>query len=134
MLFRAAVISPVLLLAACSFPHSDSAKTEKSLTNYARNNSKIISINPTPTTGNQCVDNFNFLRQAGHDKYQDYSQKYIAVGNGYTFLNKNKNIMDKNAQQVYSMNLDMKLDTLCSKVNYAGYQLIRSKIKELYGN
>ena len=133
MLFRAVIISPVLLLAACSFPHSDRANIEKALISYARNNSKIISINPIPATGNLCVDNFNFLRQAGDDKYQDYSQKYIAVGNGYTFLNTNKNIMDKNAQEVYSMKLDMKLDTLCSKVNYAGYQVIHRKMKELSG-
>lgn len=47
------------------------------------------------------------------------------------FLNVNKNIMDNDAKEVYTMMLEMKLDTLCSKVQYTGYSVVKGKIKEL---
>ncbi|TBL65502.1 hypothetical protein [Hafnia paralvei] len=50
---------------------------------------------------------------------------------GYRFLNTNKNIMDEDAKKVYTMMLEMKLDTLCSKVQYSGYSIIKIKMKEL---
>jgi len=133
MFSKVALISPIMLLAACSSSipgHSDNARP---LVHYARDSSKIITVNTIAATGNQCVDNFNFLRQAGDKNYQEFSHQYITVGEGYNFLNKNKKIMDGDARQVYTMKLDMKLDTLCSKVNYAGYRVVRQKIKELHG-
>jgi len=48
-------------------------------------------------------------------------------------LNVNKNIMDNDAKEVYTMSLEMKLDTLCSKVQYTGYSVVKGKIKELAG-
>ncbi|WP_157737598.1 hypothetical protein [Kosakonia cowanii] len=131
MFLKAIFISPILLLAACSSPFMQHNDYEHPLVHYARNSSKIITINTVASTGNPCVDNFNFLRSAGDDRYPNFSDQYITIGNGYSFLNTNKKIMDKDARQVYTMKLDMKLDTLCSKVNYAGYQLVQKKMKEL---
>lgn len=133
MLTKALLISPVLMLAACSSHFSGHYDTARPQVHYARDNSKMVKVNAVSATGNQCVDNFNFLRQAGDERYQDFSRQYITVGNGYTFLNRNKNIMDNDARRIYTMKLDMKLDTLCSRVNYAGYQVIQQKIKELHG-
>lgn len=131
MLLRAIFITPVLLMTACSSNLSPHKSTSKPVIKYAKENSRIVPVNSISSSSNQCVDNFNFLRQAGDPKYNDFSKQYIKVGNGYNFLNVNKNIMDADAKEVYAMKLDMKLDTLCSKVNYAGYQVIRQKIKEL---
>lgn len=131
MLLRAFIVTPILLVAACSanpLSHNPKPNTE---IKYARGDSKIIPVNPIASSNNKCVDNFNFLRQAGDPGYQDYSRQYIKVGNGYTFLNTNKNIMDPNAREVYAMELDVKLSTLCSKVSYAGFNFIRQKITEL---
>lgn len=131
MLLRAFIVTPILLVAACSsnsFSHKQKPNTE---IRYTRGDSKIIPVNPIASSNNKCVDNFNFLRQADDAGYQDYSRQYIKIGNGYTFLNTNKNIMDPNARSVYAMELDVKLSTLCSKVSYAGFNFIRQKITEL---
>lgn len=83
------------------------------------------------STNNLCVDHFNFLKEAKSSKYSKFTQDYGDVGKGYRFLNINKNIMDKDAKEVYTMMLEMKLDTLCSKVQYTGYSVVKEKIKEL---
>lgn len=131
MLLRAFAISPVLFLAACSVQSSGDKAQTKPAVQYKRENSKIVPVNAIASSNNQCVDHFNFLRQAKDKKYQGYSQQYVDISNGYTFLNVNKNIMDTDAKEVYTMTLNMKLDTLCTKVNYTGFQLIRQKIKAL---
>jgi len=132
MLLRIVPVIPLLFLAACStgtVKHTTATPTIK----YAKDNSKIVPTSAVASSNNKCVDNFNFLRQAGDAHYQDYSRDYMKVGAGYSFLNVNKNIMEGDAKRVYTMKLDMKLDTLCSEVNYAGYQVIQQKIKELGG-
>lgn len=98
---------------------------------YAANNSRIVPATAISSSNNVCVDRFNFLRQAGDDKYQKYSRDYVQIGDGYRFLATNKNIMSEDAKRVYSGTLEMKLDMLCSEVNYAGYQIIQQKIKSL---
>ena len=135
MLLRVIVIIPVLLLAACS-TQSQSVKGKKqpnSVVQYINGNSKIVPINAIASSSNQCVDHFNFLRQVKDSKYQEFSRQYVEISNGYTFLNVNKNIMNSDAKEVFTMNLNMKLDTLCTKVNYTGFQVIQQKIKELIG-
>lgn len=142
MFLKLLPITSLLLMTACSsYPGSnttnrtaenqegDSTQAEK----YSRGRSPLVPVNAIASSNNLCVDNFNFLRQAKSSQYQNYSQHYIKIGDGYKFLNTNKNIMGSDAKEVYTMELDMKLDTLCKKVNYAGYNVIKQKIKELYG-
>jgi|GEM_PF-6767250 hypothetical protein len=131
MLLRAIFIGPVLLLAACSTQSSGYKKPAKPVIKYEQNSSRIVPVNSIESSNNPCIDHFNFLRQAKDSKYQDFSRQYINVSEGFAFLRTNKNIMDASAREVYDMNLNMKLETLCTKVNYAGFQVIRQKLKEL---
>ncbi|MEI2606529.1 hypothetical protein V8O11_22465 [Erwinia aphidicola] len=134
MLLRAAPLLTVFFLAACSTTPVKNNATKQNpspAVKYEKNNSRIVPVNPVASSNNQCVDYFNFLRQAGNDKYQKYSREYILIGDGYTFLNTNKNIMNSDAKRVYSNALDMKLNTLCSEVNYTGFQVIQQKINAL---
>lgn len=80
---------------------------------------------------NTCVDPINFLRPSGDDKYQKYSKDYIEIFKDFSFLSDNKDIMDGDARRVFINTLDMKLKTLCSDVNYAGFTLLQRKIHAL---
>lgn len=136
MLLRTTPLLSVIFLAACSsnaVKHTEAKRSTAPTVKYAKYSSRIVPVNSVASSNNRCVDSFNFLRQAGDNKYQKYSRDYIKVGDGYTFLNVNKNIMGEDAKRVYTMKLDMKLDTLCSEVDYAGYQVIQQKVKALYG-
>lgn len=83
------------------------------------------------STNNSCIDQFNFIRSNNNDAYQRYSSDYAKIGEGYRFLNVNKNIMGKEAKDVYTLQLDVKLDTLCAKVHYTSYQIVKEKMKNL---
>ncbi|BEM76417.1 hypothetical protein SME38J_05200 [Serratia marcescens] len=140
MILRILPITSLIFLAACSsyVGQQGGGRTVKNkihtpAAEYANGKNPLTPVNSIVSSNNSCVDNFNFLRQAGNEKYQQYSKDYIKIGDGFRFLNTNKNIMGDDAKTVYTMKLDMKLDTLCYKVNYAGYQVIKAKIKELYG-
>ncbi|TBL95873.1 hypothetical protein EYY95_00005 [Hafnia alvei] len=134
MLLRSISLLSVIFLAACStnaVKHNSVKQSPKPTIKYSQNNSRIVPVNSVASSNNPCVDRFNFLRQAGDDKYQKYSRDYIQIGDGYSFLNTNKNIMNGDAKRVYTNTLDMKLNTLCSEVNYAGFQVIQQKINAL---
>lgn len=139
-MLKAFPVVTVILLSACSSYNSGKLDSkninEREATpaqKYAAGRSQLVPVNAIASSNNKCVDNFNFLRQSSSDRYQKYSQDYIKIGNGYTFLNTNKNIMGSDAKEVYTMKLDMKLDSLCNKVDYAGYQVIKDKMQSLQG-
>ncbi|MBS0849355.1 hypothetical protein [Citrobacter sp. JGM124] len=133
MLLRTIPLLSVMFLAACStnMAKNTTKQSPAPTIKYAQNNSRIVPVNSVASSNNPCVDHFNFLRQAGDNKYQKYSRDYIQIGDGYNFLNTNKNIMNGDAKRVYTNTLDMKLNTLCSEVNYAGFQVIQQKINAL---
>lgn len=85
----------------------------------------------TQSSNSLCIDYLNLIKK-NHDKdYAQYADEYTVIGDGYDFFNRNKNIMDKDARAMYRMALEMKLHTLCSRVQYSAYKLIRNKISEL---
>lgn len=83
------------------------------------------------STRNACVDGFNFLKGMNQNQFGLYSEDYNRINQNYTFLNVNKEIMDKDSREVLSMTLNKKLDTLCTKVQYAGFIGVKDRIKEL---
>lgn len=138
MILKLFPVTSLILLAACSSYSghrvADETATSKNNTpaaKYASSRNPLTPVNAIASSNNRCVDDFNFLRQAGGEKYQKYSQDYIKIGEGYRFLNTNKNIMGSDAKEVYTMKLDMVLDTLCTRVNYAGFEVVKEKIKEI---
>ena len=83
------------------------------------------------STNNACVDGFNFLKGVNQAEFNDFSSSYGRINQNYTFLNVNKEIMDKDSREVLSMTLNKKLDTLCTKVQYAGFIGVKDNIKAL---
>ncbi|KEA51241.1 hypothetical protein DT73_17860 [Mangrovibacter sp. MFB070] len=131
------ILASALFISACA-PGSQtgqvSSGTDAQKTNsekYAARRESLLQGVTIASTGNVCVDHFNFIKDEHERNYISYSKVYSKIGDGYRFLNTNKNIMDKDARDIYTMTLDMKLNTLCSKVRYSGYSLIREKIKDL---
>jgi len=83
------------------------------------------------STNNACIDKFNFIRGTDTSTYKNYSDDYSKIGEGYKFLNINKNIMGKEAKEIYTMQLDLKLDTLCAKAHYTSYKIVKEKMRNL---
>lgn len=130
MYLKSISVVSVLFLAACS-SGTTTHTADKPIVTYATESSAIVPVNSVASTSNTCIDNFNFLRRAGDSEYGRLSANYIKINDGFNFLRVNKNIMGEDAKRIYTMNLDMKLDTVCSEVSYVSYQLIQQKIKEL---
>ncbi|HGJ5873529.1 MULTISPECIES: hypothetical protein [Arsenophonus] len=149
----ALVFGAMFLLNACSVPVSKkmnnklndktASQTNKNGATIVNNQSSIPARNYIEKKGmlfdgitiassnNECVDRFNFLKEANGGKYQQYSNDYNKISRDYTFLNVNKNIMDKDSKELLSMTLSTKLDTLCSKVQFSGFQSVKEKVKAL---
>lgn len=149
----ALVFGAMFLLNACSVPVSKkmNKKVNDKTTSQTNNNSAttVNNQNSIParnyiekkgmlfdgitivSSNNECVDRFNFLKEANGGEYQQYSNDYNKISRNYTFLNVNKNIMDKDSKELLSMTLSTKLDTLCSKVQFSGFQSVKEKVKGL---
>ncbi|EPJ0730869.1 hypothetical protein ACS8VC_003409 [Morganella morganii] len=85
------------------------------------------------STRNACVDGFNFLKGLNQGQFDNYSADYSKINQNYTFLNINKEIMDKDSKELLTMTLNKKLDTLCAKVQYAGFIGVKDRLKGLSG-
>ncbi|MGL4724689.1 MAG: hypothetical protein ACRCWW_09340 [Scandinavium sp.] len=95
--------------------------------------SPLLDGNTLASSHDTCIDYLNFLRAENPPQYQKYAADYGRVTEGYEFLNRNKNIMAEDAKEMYTLNLRVKLDTLCSQVQYSGHQLVKYKIQNLIG-
>lgn len=129
MSFKSITLLSIILLAGCASDESQQSGNLIRSTNMANN--PITSVNTIQSTGNSCADNFNFLKLSNYSNYESLSKRYIDINNGYKFLKENREIMGDDARRVYTMNLDMKLDTICSEVELISFQLIQDKIKSL---
>lgn len=132
------IVVSVSALTACSSQISRTGSkktsvktTQTSADRYAEKQKTALLGNSVNSSGNTCVDHFNFIKSSHSNDYTRYSKEYGSIGEGYRFLSVNKDIMDKDARNVYTMSLDMKLNTLCTKVQYSGYLLIKEKINNL---
>lgn len=83
------------------------------------------------STRNACVDGFNFLKGLNQTQFDNYSSDYSKINQNYTFLNINKEIMDKDSKELLTMTLNKKLDTLCTRVQYAGFTGVKDRLKSL---
>lgn len=83
------------------------------------------------STNNKCLDDYNFLREEHYSQYPQYAEDYKKISQGFSFLNANGNIMDKDAKKIYMMELKMKLTKLCSKIQYSSFILINEKKRKL---
>lgn len=129
MSFKSITLLSIILLAGCASDESQQSGNLIRSTNLENN--PITPVNTIQSTGNSCADNFNFLKLSNYSNYQSLSERYIEINNGYKFLKENREIMGEDARRIYTMNLDMKLDTICSEVESISFQLIQDKIKSL---
>ncbi|MCT4705410.1 hypothetical protein MUA04_07270 [Enterobacteriaceae bacterium H11S18] len=144
---HAVLLLPLLLATACT--HKPPASVTKDLDpeqNFfmANNQSEPAEDNATTlqgltdglaytSTNNRCIDNLNMLREEGAERYPQYLEEYQKLSEAFTFLNTNKNIMDQAAKRIYTMELKMKVETLCSKIQYSNFVLVHEKRKMLSG-
>ncbi|MEY0291239.1 hypothetical protein AB7303_15790 [Providencia rettgeri] len=110
---------------------STNNKTNLAATAYAQNKQLRSQGIVIASTRNACVDSFNFLKGLNQGQFDNYSADYSKINQNYTFLNINKEIMDKDSKELLSMTLNKKLDTLCAKVQYAGFIGVKDRLKAL---
>lgn len=110
---------------------STNNETNLAATAYAQNKQIISQGIVIASTKNACVDSFNFLKGLNQDAFNNYSADYSKINQNYTFLNINKEIMDKDSKELLSMTLNTKLDTLCAKVQYTGFIGVKNRLKML---
>ncbi|GAB1439406.1 hypothetical protein MASR2M36_21770 [Providencia sp.] len=110
---------------------STNNETNLAATVYAQNKQSISQGIVIASTRNACVDSFNFLKGLNQRQFDNYSADYSKINQNYTFLNINKEIMDKDSKELLSMTLNKKLDTLCTKVQYASFIGVKDRLKAL---
>lgn len=134
-----AVITVSLLLTACSSPmkQTRSATPEvvgnRAAESYVSKKQELYRGVTIASSSNACVDGFYFLKGLNEPQYSQYSRGYTQINQDYTFLSTNKEIMDKDSKEFLSMALSRKMDTLCAKVQYAGFVGVKEKVKALSG-
>lgn len=132
-----AVLTASLLLTACSAPMKNTQSAIPSVSgnrvaeSYINKRQSLYQGVTIASTNNACVDGFNFLKNVNQLQYSQYSNNYTQINQDFTFLSINKNIMDKDAKEFLSMALSKKMDTLCAKVQYAGFIGVKDKVRVL---
>ncbi|ETO41106.1 hypothetical protein X965_14660 [Morganella sp. EGD-HP17] len=92
---------------------------------------KLLPKEIIPSSTNSCIDDMALLKQTSYSAYQDRVRQYGELMNEYHFLRRNSEIMDKDTKQYLSDILEVKRDTLCSKIKFNVFQSIKKKTAEL---
>ncbi len=126
----------VTALAGCSglsrkpSPQAPQAETTAE-TVSANTETKLLPKEIIPSSTNTCIDDMTLLKQTSHDLYLDRVKQYSELMNEYHFLRRNSEIMDKDTKQYLSDILEVKRDTLCSKIKFNVFQSIKKKTAAL---
>lgn len=92
---------------------------------------KLLPKEIMPSSTNSCIDDMTLLKQTSYNIYLDRVKQYSELMNEYHFLRRNSEIMDKDTKQYLSDILDVKRDTLCSKIKFNVFQSIKKKAAAL---
>lgn len=92
---------------------------------------KLLPKEIIPSSTNSCVDDMTLLKQTNYNTYLDRIKQYGELMNEYHFLRRNSEIMDRDTKQYLSDILEVKKDTLCSKIKFNVFQSIKKKAATL---
>lgn len=125
----------VTILAGCSGMSSRKAALtpEKTVAETSNQNTdvKLLPKEITPSSTNSCVDDITLLKQTNYNTYLDRVKQYGELMNEYHFLRRNSEIMDRDTKQYLSDILEVKKETLCSKIKFNVFQSIKEKAATL---
>ncbi|HGN1707049.1 TPA: hypothetical protein ACKRTE_002947 [Providencia rettgeri] len=76
-----------------------------------------------------CLDMLDFLMKENTEEYTNLAGKFNELTDGYRFLNENRDIMDKDAKEMYLMTLSMKKEYLCYTLRFSSFKTLKNKMK-----
>lgn len=125
----------VATLAGCSgmSARKTALTPEKTVAETSNQNTdvKLLPKEIIPSSTNSCVDDMTLLKQTNYNTYLDRVKQYGELMNEYHFLRRNSEIMDRDTKQYLSDILEVKKDTLCSKIKFNVFQSIKKKAATL---
>lgn len=125
----------VAILAGCSgiSARQTALTPEKTVAETSNQNTdvKLLPKEIIPSSTNSCIDDMTLLKQTNYNTYLDRVKQYGELMNEYHFLRRNSEIMDRDTKQYLSDILEVKKDTLCSKIKFNVFQSIKKKAATL---
>ena len=77
-----------------------------------------------------CIEALVFLSEEDPKKYSDYIDDYHKIAEGYRFLDKNRQFMNKDSIELFVRGLNVKKDVLCSRVKFESFQYLKNKFQQ----
>lgn len=77
-----------------------------------------------------CIEALVFLSEEDQKKYSDYIDDYHKIAEGYRFLDKNRQFMNKDSIELFVRGLNVKKDVLCSRVKFESFQYLKNKFQQ----
>lgn len=92
-------------------------------------NTSVVTPKMKTTGDNRCADNFSVLQALDVSKFDSYRSQFGVINGDFYFYNKYKNVMDKDAKELMTMELSSKLNLVCARVKNSAYTELQKKME-----
>lgn len=96
----------------------------------------VSPVNTTPDTSlsrtvttSQCAKDFAVLKKLNTDLFLVYQGQFDEINKSYRFYETNTGLLSKDPKELINVELNSKLDLVCSRVKNTVYDIIQKKIK-----
>lgn len=85
----------------------------------------------TLTPRAQCVNNFELLKGLNENKYEEFKKQFDKLNASYMYYAANNNILDRDPKEIIPLELDGKLNTVCTRVKNEVYLEVQKRMSKI---
>lgn len=91
----------------------------------------VSAVTKTLTPRAQCVNNFELLKGLNESKYEEFKKQFDQLNASYMYYAANNNILDRDPKEVIPLELDGKLNTVCTRVKNEVYLEVQKRMNKI---
>ncbi|HBM0248214.1 hypothetical protein NA256_22745 [Salmonella sp. NW805] len=88
-------------------------------------------LTKTLTPRAQCVNNFELLKGLNEKKYEEFKKQFDKLNASYMYYAANNNILDQDPKEIIPLELDGKLNTVCTRVKNEVYLEVQKRMNKI---
>ncbi|EGF1422354.1 hypothetical protein IB305_004759 [Salmonella enterica] len=103
----------------------------QSKNNMPKQTRTVSNLTKTLTPRAQCVNNFELLKGLNESKYEEFKKQFDKLNASYMYYAANNNILDRDPKEIIPIELDGKLNTVCTRVKNEVYLEVQKRMNKI---
>ncbi|WP_230979213.1 hypothetical protein [Intestinirhabdus alba] len=130
-IFKKTALLPAILIAVAVSLSGCNATSAKKKVRNTPSPAAVQGATAAKTESRQCTDNFDLLKKLNPTAFTLYRSQFDAINASYSYYNENRELMEKDPQEVMTLTLNDKLNLICDRVKSQTFIEIRNRMNTI---